>query len=403
MTSFATSRLAHVELSPTYALLDKVHQLRRSGVDVLDLGGGEPDFDTPDHIKQAAHEALAAGQTHYTPSRGDACLLQALADKLRRDNSIDVDPQQGLIVTPSAKHALFISLLAALRPGDEVIIPTPCWPSYLAMTQIAGGVPVALPLQGTDGWRLTQAALETKRSVRTRAVLINTPTNPTGRVLTLDELEAVAEFAQRNDLLIIADEIYEKLVYCAARHISVASLPAAAQRTLTVNGFSKSYAMTGWRLGYVAGPPSLVGDLLKLQQHSVGCAGSFVQAGGRAALLGDQEPIAEMSRTYLSRMRLIVEGLNSVPGFSCRAVEGSFYAFASVAGTGFPTSAELAAWLLDEAHVALTPGSAFGPGGEGHVRLSFATSAETINKAIDRMCKALRHRQSQPQLAGASA
>ncbi|MFJ4680834.1 pyridoxal phosphate-dependent aminotransferase [Kitasatospora sp. NPDC088783] len=385
-------RFGRIEKSATFAVLELVQSLRAQGVKVLDLGGGEPDFDTPAHITAEGAGALAGGFTHYTASRGIPELLTAISRKLAEDNGVSVDPATEVIVTPSAKNALFTALTTLLDPGDELLVPTPGWVSYHSMAHLIGAVPVDVPLDGDDGFRITRELLESRITDRTKVILVNTPNNPTGRALDAAEAEAVAAVADEHDLFVVSDEIYEKIVYGGTKHVSPASLPAGAGRTLLVNGFSKAYAMTGWRLGYVAGPAPVISEMLKVQQHSVGCAGSFVQRGGLAALTGPQDAVQEMTDEYAARMELIVAGLDSLPGVSCPRPEGAFYAFPDIRGTGFASSAEFATWLLSEAGVAVMPGSAFGPGGEGHIRLSFATSREVITEAIDRMATALHQR-----------
>ncbi|WP_441250132.1 pyridoxal phosphate-dependent aminotransferase [Kitasatospora sp. McL0602] len=385
-------RFAGLQRSATVALLDLVQTMRAEGLPVLDLGGGEPDFDTAEHIAAEAADAVRAGFTHYTPSRGLPELRTAIAEKLARDNGIEVDPRTEIIVTPSAKHALFISLLAILDPLDEIIVPTPSWVSYTSMAHLAGAVTVQAELSPDNGFRLTRELLERHVSPRTKAILVNSPNNPTGRTLSREEAEAVAAVAIEHDLFIVADEIYELIRYDGHEHISLASLPGCAERTLTVNGFSKGYAMTGWRLGWVSGPAEVIAQVLKAQEHTVGCSGSFVQRGGVAALTGPQEHVQEMVEEYSARRKLIVDGLNSLPGVTCSTPEGAFYAFADIRGTGFGSSAEFSEWMLREAGVALTPGSAFGPGGEGHVRLAFANSRTVIEEAIGKMAAALASR-----------
>ncbi|MCM3920535.1 pyridoxal phosphate-dependent aminotransferase [Frankia sp. AiPs1] len=377
-------------------MLDKVRLLRARGHDVLDLGGGEPDFDTPRHVSTAAVAAIGMGRTHYTPSRGEPELLTAIAEKLAKDNGILVDASTDVIATPSAKHALFSALLAVLDPGDEVIVPTPSWVSYSAMAGLVGARASSAPLSATNGFRLDPEILERALSSRTRAVLVNTPNNPTGRVLEEEEVAALVSFADRHDLFIISDEIYEKISYVDRPHVSPASLPGGAERTLTVNGFSKAYAMTGWRLGYVAGPTEVVSDLLKVQQHTVGCAGSFIQVGGIAALTGAQSPVSEMTAEYSARRDFVVDALNKMPGISCTHPDGALYVFPKILDTDLGDASEFAGWLLDAARVAVTPGSAFGPGGEGHVRLSFANSREVLTEAMFRMSAALNSARRRP-------
>jgi aspartate aminotransferase len=378
-------RVAGIERSATVALLDIVQDLRAAGVSIVDLGGGEPDFATAEHIAAAAATALEEGFTHYTASRGLLELRVAIAEKLVKDNGISVDPATDVIVTPSAKHALFASLMAVLDPGDEVIVPTPSWVSYHSMAGLAGARAVPAEL---EGFRITRRALESAVTERTKAVLVNSPNNPTGRALDEAEVADLAAFAVEHDLVIVADEIYEKIIFDGREHLSVATAPGCAERTLTVNGFSKGYAMTGWRLGYVAGPADLIGAVLKVQEHTVSCASSFVQRGGVVALTGGQDVVVEMLDEYTDRRDLLVAGLNALPGITCAVPEGTFYAFPDIRGTGFG-SADFAAWLLREAAVAVTPGTAFGSGGEGHVRMSFATSREVIDEALRRIATAL--------------
>jgi aspartate aminotransferase len=388
MATVAT-RFRSIQKSATYAVLDMVRTLRAQGVDVLDLGGGEPDFDTPEHVSAEAVAAIEDGFTHYTPSRGLPELLDAIAEKLMKENNVLVDPATDIIVTPSAKNALYSSMLTILNAGDEIVIPTPSWVSYAAMAHLAGARPTFVELRSANGFQLTRSALDQALTKRTKAILINTPNNPTGHLIGPDEMAAVVSFARDHDLFIISDEIYERINYVGEGHVSPAALPGGAERTLTVNGFSKGFAMTGWRLGYVAGPTGVISEVLKVQQHTVGCAGSFVQRGGIVALTGTQEPINDMVAEYGARRDLMVDGLNRLPGVSCASPDGALYTFPDIRSTGLGDSAAFTTWLLANAGVAVTPGSAFGPGGEGHVRLSFATSRDVIQQALHRMAAAL--------------
>lgn len=385
--SLVASRFTGLARSATVAQHDLVQSMRAAGTQVLDLGTGEPDFPTPDHISAAATTALHDGHTHYTASRGLPALRRAIAAKLVDDNRITVDPDSDVVVTPSAKHALFVALATVLDPGDDLLVPTPSWVSYQSMAHLLGARAVSAPLG--DGFRLTRDVLEEHRTPRTKAILVNTPNNPTGRALDAEEAAAVADFAREHDLVVVADEIYEKIRYDDREHFSIAALPGCADRTLTVNGFSKGYAMTGWRLGYLAGPTALVAQALKVHEHTVSCAASFAQHGGIAALEGPQDPVRDMVSEYAARRKLLVDGLNALPGFACALPDGAFYAFPDIRGTGFTDSAEFAAWLLRRAAVSVTPGSAFGAGGEGHLRLSFATSREAITEALDRIAAVL--------------
>jgi aspartate aminotransferase len=386
--AFFTSRVRDLAPSPTLAVSDRARQLKAQGIDVIDLGGGDPDFITPEHIRAAAIEAMNAGETHYVASAGIPALRKAIADKLRADNGIEVDPNGGVIVTPGGKQALFEAALAFVETGVDVMIPEPAWVSYGPMVELAGGTVVPVPLDPDDSWRLTSEALVEAWTPATRILLINSPNNPTGRVFDDAELAAIAAFAQERDLLVFSDEMYEKILYDGQKHTSIATLPGMAERTLVFNGLSKAYAMTGWRLGYVAGPGSFLQQIEKVHSHSVTCATSFVQRAGVVALNGPQEFIGQMVSAWDRRRRNLAERLSAINGISCPLVEGAFYAFADIRGTGM-SSTQAAELFLQEAHVAMTPGVAFGTAGEGHVRLSFATSDELLAAAADRIGQVL--------------
>jgi aspartate aminotransferase len=386
--AFFTSRVRDLAPSPTLAVSDRARQLKAQGIDVIDLGGGDPDFITPEHIRAAAIEAMNAGETHYVASAGIPALRKAIADKLRADNGIEVDPNGGVIVTPGGKQALFEAALAFVETGVDVMIPEPAWVSYGPMVELAGGTVVPVPLDPDDSWRLTSEALTEAWTPATRILLTNSPNNPTGRVFDDAELAAIAAFAQERDLLVFSDEMYEKILYDGQKHTSIATLPGMAERTLVFNGLSKAYAMTGWRLGYVAGPGSFLQQIEKVHSHSVTCATSFVQRAGVVALNGPQEFISQMVSAWDRRRRNLAERLSAINGISCPLVEGAFYAFADIRGTGM-SSTQAAELFLQEAHVAMTPGVAFGTAGEGHVRLSFATSDELLAAAADRIGQVL--------------
>jgi aspartate aminotransferase len=387
-TAYFASRVRNLSPSPTLAVSDRARQLKAQGIDVIDLGGGDPDFITPEHIRAAAIDAMNAGDTHYVASAGIPSLRKAIAEKLRSDNGVEVDPNGGVIVTPGGKQALFEAALTFVERGVEVMIPEPAWVSYGPMVELAGGTPVPVTLNPDDKWRLTSEALADAWTPAARILLINSPNNPTGRVLDDVELAAIAAFAQERDLLIFSDEMYEKILYDGQRHTSIATLPGMAERTLVFNGLSKAYAMTGWRLGYVAGPQPFLQQIEKVHSHSVTCATSFVQKAGVVALTGPQEFIGQMVSAWDRRRRNLADRLNAVKGVSCPLVEGAFYAFVDIRGTGM-TSTQAADLFLQEAHVAVTPGVAFGASGEGHVRLSFATSDELLEDAADRIGQVL--------------
>ena len=383
-SAYFAQRVRSLAPSPTLAVSDRARRLKAEGIDVIDLGGGDPDFITPQHIREAAIAAMNAGDTHYVASTGIPALRKAIADKLRADNGIEVDPNGGVIVTPGGKQALFEATLAFVEPGVDVLIPEPAWVSYGPMVELAGGRPVQVPLDPDDNWRLTEEKLVAALTPSSRILLVNSPNNPTGRVFDNAEIEAIARVARDHDLLVFSDEMYEKILYDGNQHTSVATLPTMAERTLIFNGLSKAYAMTGWRLGYGAGPVEFMKQIEKVHSHSVTCATSFVQKAGVVALTGPQDFIAEMVTAWDRRRRAVATGLNEIDGIHCPLVEGAFYAFADIRGTGL-TSIEAADRLLQEAHVAVTPGVAFGEAGEGHVRLSFATSDDLLQAAVQRI------------------
>jgi aspartate aminotransferase len=392
-STFFTSRVRDLAPSPTLAVSESARQLKARGIDVIDLGGGDPDFITPEHVRVAASDAMNAGDTHYVASAGVPGLRKAIADKLLVDNGIEVEPNGGVIVTPGGKQALFEAALAFIEPGVDVLIPEPAWVSYSPMVELAGGTSVPVAVDPDDAWRLTAEKLSDAWTPAARILLINSPNNPTGRVFDRAELAAIANFAQERDLLVFSDEMYEKILYDGQKHTSVATLPGMAERTLIFNGLSKAYAMTGWRLGYVAGPRVYLQQIEKVHSHSVTCATSFVQQAGIAALTGPQAFISEMVSAWDRRRRNLAVALNAIAGIQCPLVEGAFYAFVDIRQTGMSSTAA-AELLLREAHVAVTPGIAFGAAGEGHVRLSFATSDALLEDAADRIGKLLGFKQA---------
>ena len=378
------ARMRIVQPSATLAVSEKARTLAQQGVEVIDLGGGDPDFATPAHIVAASTEAIQKGYTHYVSSRGVKGLLKALADKLRADNGLEYDPDREIVVCPGAKLGLFAVMMALVDQGDEVLLLDPFWVSYEPCVQLTGATPVRVPLDENDGFRVTEAALRSKLSPRSKLIVFNTPNNPTGRVLTRAELQTIADFAVEHDLLVLSDEINEKILYDGHQHISIGTFPGMMERTIVLNGFSKTYAMTGWRLGYVAARKPMIDEILKVNGHAASCAAAFTQYAGIAALTGPQDVVAGMVEEYRKRRDIITDGLNSLPGVSCRKIEGAFYAFPNVSGTGM-SSVQFADLLLNKAGIAVTPGAAFGDSGEGHIRLSFANSTALIEKAIVKM------------------
>jgi aspartate aminotransferase len=367
--------------SLTLSIDSKAKAMKAEGIDVCGFGAGEPDFDTPDHIKAAAQAALETGFTKYTPSSGIPELRQAISEKFQADNGLDYKPSQ-IIVSNGAKHSCCNAILATVQPGDEVIIPAPYWLSYPEMVRLAGGDPVFVQTTEESGWKMTPDQFEEAMTPRTKMVIINSPGNPTGAVYSREELEALVEVATGEDILILSDEIYEKLVYDDARHVSVASLSSEAYNlTITVNGFSKSYSMTGWRLGYLGAPEAIAKAIDAIQSHSTSNPCSFAQKGGLAALKGDQTPVEDMRAEFDLRRQYMVGRLQSIDRVSVVAPRGAFYVLANISQLGL-TSTNFADRLLSKHHVAVVPGVAFG--NDGTVRFSYATSLDIIKKGLDR-------------------
>ena len=377
-------RMEAVQESGTVKVADKVKELKSRGIDVISFSIGEPDFPTPAHIVEAGIEALRSGFTKYTPSAGIPELRQAIAEKLRSENRIDADPSE-VIVTPT-KHAIFMSIMALVDRGEEVILADPSWVSYEPMVRIADAVPVPVRADEETGFRLTPEQIVEKITNRTRMILLNYPNNPTGSVAGRDEIKAICEIAADRNILILSDEIYEHIIY-DAKNYSPASFPDMKERVITVNGFSKTYSMTGWRLGYLHAPKNLLDGIQKVQTHSITCATSFAQKAGVAALKGPWEPVQKMVSEFRKRRDLTVGKLKGMGGIEIVEPRGAFYAFPKY---DFDMSSEdMAAYLLDEAHVAVTPGSSFGKFGENHFRISYATSTENLEHGLDAMKEAL--------------
>ena len=379
-----SSRIKRLTESKSIEIADKIRKMKREGIDVIELQTGEPDFDTPEHIVEAAYSAMKEGYTHYTSSRGIPELRDAISEKLQNENKIDADPEKEIIVTPGAVHAVFSAILATINPEDEVIIPDPCWVVYPACVEIAGAKLIRIPLNGKDNFELNIESIEKVITPRTKMLILNYPCNPTGTTLTLDKLKYIAEIAKEHDLLVLSDEIYEKILYDGLKHYSIGSLEGMKERTITVNGFSKTYAMTGWRIGYASASSVIIDQMLKIQQYSVTCASAFVQKAAIAALNGPQEPVDNMIKKYDQRKQLIIKRLNNIDGIYCRKPMGTFYAFVNISKLGM-SSIEFANFLLDKAMVGSVPGSAYGESGERYVRLSFANSKENIEKAMERI------------------
>jgi aspartate aminotransferase len=377
-----------VSESKTVAISDKARQLQQSGISVINLGGGDPDFDTPDHIAKAGIAAMQSGQTHYVDSRGIPRLRRAIADKFKRENGLAYDPDKEIIATASGKLALYIALMGIVNPGDEVLIIEPAWVSYAPLITLLGGRPVPVRLDPADNFALTKEALDAAATPGTKAVLVNSPNNPCGRVLTEGEFAVLRDAVLARDLWVLSDEIYEHLIYDGKKHISPASLPGLHERCVTVNGMSKAYAMTGWRLGYLGAPAPLASRILKAQQHVITCASAFIQAAGVEALDGPQECVALMRSEYDRRRRAVAAALNAVPGVTCPLPEGAFYLFPEIDFRGYD-SWRLAEFLLEKARVAVTPGQAFAAKAARNIRMTFATSMDNLMMAVERIKEAL--------------
>jgi len=357
--------------------------------DVINLSLGEPDFDTPQHIIKAAIEAMKKGYTHYTPNAGLIEFREAVAEKLRKENGIDVDPETEVIATVGAMGALSLAMLTIVNPGDEVLIPNPGFASYEAQVILAEGKPVSYSLNEDKGFDINAEEIAGLITNKTRAILVNTPSNPTGSVLSEKSLKKIAEIAIENDLLVISDEAYEAITYDDFRHVSIASLPDMKDRTISIFSFSKTYAMTGWRIGFAAANEEIIRQMTKLQEHLAAHPSSISQMAAIAALRGPKDHIKKMVKEYSERRELIMEKLAEIPEIKCFRPQGAFYVFPNI--KAFKMSSEsFAMHILEKARVIIVPGTAFGNNGEGYVRISYAASKEEISRAMTRMKQALK-------------
>ncbi len=388
--SFA-SRTRHLKPEGAYQVLARAQALEASGRQIIHLEIGQPDFETFDNIRLAGMRAIAEGQTRYTPPIGMQALREVIAADFSRRHGLQVHPDQ-VVVSPGAKPNLFFPVLALVEPGDEVIYPNPGFPTYEAIIRVAGGQPVPVPLKEENNFSFDLAAFQRLVSKRTRLVILNSPSNPTGGVMPLSDLQQIADAAQEFDFWVISDEIYSRLVYDQLLVPSIVSLPGMPDRTIIVDGFSKTYAMTGWRLGYGIMPESLAQTVQLLLTHSVGCTAQFTQIAGVEALTGPQEQVEAMVREYQVRRDAIVDGLNGIPGITCQRPQGAFYVFPNIKSFGI-SSSEMAGYLLEKAGVAVLAGSDFGEYGEGYLRLTYSNSIENIHKAIDQIGEALNRLQ----------
>jgi aspartate aminotransferase len=390
-----SKRVKSIKPSPTLVIDAKAKQLKQQGENIINFGPGEPDFDTPQHIKEAAIKAINDGYTKYLPVGGTPELKNAICDKLKRDNNLDYLPQE-IIVSCGAKHSIYNLFQTIIDEGDEIIVPAPFWVSYTDMVVLAGGKPVIINAQDKTGFKITPKQVEAAISKNTKAIIINSPSNPTGAAYSAEELSSIAQVCLKNNLLIIADDIYEKLVYDNFKFTSIASISnEVKEAAIVINGVSKAYAMTGWRIGYAAGKKEIIDGMAKVQSQSTSNPTSISIKAAAQALNGSQEPVETMRKEFEKRRDFIVERLNKIRGLKCLKPQGAFYVFpnveeilgASFNGSKIETDVQLADFLLDEAKVATVPGSAFGA--DGYIRLSYAASLENIKEGTDRIEKAL--------------
>ncbi|HDX9576695.1 TPA: pyridoxal phosphate-dependent aminotransferase [Bacillus pseudomycoides] len=387
-------RVAALTPSSTLEITAKAQALKAEGHDVIGLGAGEPDFNTPEHIIEAAYKAMLEGYTKYTPTGGLAALKQEIIKKFERDQGISYEPSQ-IIVCNGAKHALYTLFQVLLDEGDEVVIPTPYWVSYPEQVKLAGGKPVYVDGLEENHYKITPEQLRQVITEKTKAVIINSPSNPTGMIYSKEELEQLGQVCLEHDILIVSDEIYEKLIYGDAVYTSIAELSNELQKqTLIINGVSKSHSMTGWRIGYAAGNKELIKAMTNLASHSTSNPTSIAQYGTIAAYAGDQQPVEIMRRAFEERLNIVYDKLIQIPGFSCIKPQGAFYLFPNVkeavALAGYETVDEWAKALLEEEKVALVPGTGFGA--PNNVRLSYATSLEQLEKALERMQRFMKNK-----------
>ncbi|MBE9032087.1 pyridoxal phosphate-dependent aminotransferase [filamentous cyanobacterium LEGE 11480] len=377
------ARVQQVTPSLTLAVTAKAKAMQRDGLDVCSFSAGEPDFDTPAHIKQAAIAALKAGKTRYGPAAGEPELREAIAAKLTTENQLPYSAEN-IVVTNGGKHSLYNLMMALLDPGDEVIIPAPYWVSYPEMVKLADGVPVPVQTTAAAGYKITPEQLQQAITPKTRLLILNSPSNPTGMVYTPDEIRAIAQVVlEHDDLLVVSDEIYEKLLYDGASHCSIGTVsPQMFARTIVSSGFAKAYAMTGWRVGYLAAPAELVQAVNRLQSHSTSNICTFAQYGAIAALEGSQDCVETMRQAFAERRRGILQLVEQTPGLSCPTPEGAFYILVNIGAAGL-SSLDFCNALLEEKHVAAVPGVAFGV--DDSIRLSYATDMATIERGLARI------------------
>ena len=390
MSSIFAERMETLGTETAFEVLAKAKALEKQGKDVVHLEIGEPDFDTPRNIKEAAIKAINSGYTHYGPSAGIPELREAIAQYISNTRGIKAEADE-VVVTPGAKPIMFFSILALVNPGEEVLYPNPGFPIYESVVNFVGAKPVPIPLKEENDFRMDQEYVKAKITKKTKMIILNSPENPTGGVLTKEDLKVIADcISNRDDVFVLSDEIYSRIIY-EGKHESIASLPGMKDKTILLDGFSKTYAMTGWRLGYGVMRKDIAQKVAQLQTNSNSCTCTFTQIAGIEALKGPQNEPERMDAEFKKRREVIVSGLNAIKGITCKKPRGAFYVFPNITGTGMDCR-KLGDYLLNEAGVAVLPGTSFGKYGEGYLRLSFANSIENIKKALDRISKVLKNR-----------
>lgn len=381
------ARVGQVTPSITLAITAKAKGMKTEGIDVCSFSAGEPDFDTPAHVRDAAIKALKEGKTKYGAAAGEPKLREAIANKLKSDNGLDYKPEN-VLVTNGGKHSLYNLIMALIEPGDEVIIPAPYWLSYPEMVTLAGGRSVIVPTYADNGYKISAQQLKQAITSKTKLFVLNSPSNPTGMVYTLEEIRDLAQVIVEADIFVVSDEIYEKILYDGSQHVSIGSLGEEIfSRTLISNGFAKGYSMTGWRLGYLAGPLEIIKAATTIQGHSTSNVCTFAQYGAIAALEGSQDCVEEMRQAFAQRRQVMYDGINSIPGLTCARPDGAFYLFPDISKTGL-RSLEFCDALLESHQVAVIPGIAFGS--DNNIRFSYATDMTTIKKGVERLDKFVR-------------
>lgn len=382
-----TERMNAMPFSGIRVMMEKANKMQAEGVDVIHMEIGRPDFDTPQIIKDAAYKSISEGHVFYTSNYGTPALRKAIAEKLAKENNIPYDPSE-ILVTVGVGEGTFCACGCYLNEGDEVLVPNPVWLNYIHVPEFFGAKIRYYNLLEKNDYQIDLNELASRITDKTKMIVLVTPCNPTGGVLKEATLKGIADLAIKHNLIVLSDEIYEKLVYDDEKHISIASFPGMKERTVTLNGFSKCYSMTGWRLGYMAAPKEIIDASVRLHQHINTCASSFVQDAGIVALQEAEPEVQKMRKEYQRRRDLVVRSINSSPFLSCNVPKGAFYIFMNIQKTG-ETAADLSNYLLEKAHVATVPGTAFGTSGEGYIRLSYANSYENLEEACKRIVKAV--------------